>query len=168
MSVPKKLGEFVGEWSGTNRLWLSWEEDKSARESDSTALIEFAAKRKFINIKYTWIYEAEMQEGRILLGREKDSDKIKAVWIDSWHNGDKFMICEGALENDVISIKGFYPVPDHPDWGWRTEIDFQDENLFKFTMYNVTPEGVEELAVEAIYARSAQIPFDKSLNAVSK
>src|SRR4051812_3976050 len=130
MSVPKKLGEFVGEWAGTNRLYLSWLEDKSAQESDSLATIEFVAKRKFINITYNWIYEDERQEGQILLGHEKDSDMIKAVWIDSWHNGDKFMVCEGIFENNSISIKGFYAVPDHPDWGWRTVIDFQAGNSF--------------------------------------
>ena len=155
MSVPKKLGELVGEWTGTNRLFLSWLEDKSPKESDSTASIQFAAKRKFITIDYTWIYEDETQEGKILLGHEKDSDKVKAVWIDSWHNGDKLMVCEGNVENDVISIKGFYSVPEHPDWGWRTVIDFRETDSFMFLMYNVTPEGEEELAVESVYIRKA-------------
>jgi Protein of unknown function (DUF1579) len=167
MSVPKELGEFVGEWSGVNKLYLSWLEDKSAIESDSNAVIEFAAKRKFINIRYDWIYKDEKQEGEILLGYEKDLNQIKAVWIDSFHMSDKFMICDGNIDNDVISIKGFYTVPEHPDWGWRTVIDFQDVNSFKFVMYNVTPEGLEELAVESIYARNTQSSFDKSLIAVS-
>jgi Protein of unknown function (DUF1579) len=168
MSVPKKLGELVGNWSGINRLWLSWHEDKTPKESDSTVTIEFAAKRKFININYTWIYEDETQEGQILLGHEKESDKIKAVWIDSFHMSDKFMINAGNVENDVISIKGFYSVPENPDWGWRTVIDFADDKTFKIVMYNVTPEGEEEIAVEAIYTRKTQTPFDRSLNAVTK
>ena len=123
-------------------------------ESPSEAIIDFSAQGKFLKIEYDWIFESVRQEGLILLGNENDSDLIKSFWIDSWHLSDKFMVSEGErTENGAISMKGFYTVPENPDWGWRTIIESENENSFKIVMYNVTPEGVEDLAVEAIYER---------------
>ncbi len=65
------------------------------------------------------------------------------------------MHCDGRTENDgILNIKGFYTVPEHPDWGWRTVIETENENSFKFVMYNVSPEGKEDLAVESVYVRA--------------
>lgn len=67
---------------------------------------------------------------------------------------DKLLISEGAKsENNFVSLKGFYQVPEHPDWGWRKVIESENSDSFKITMFNVSPEGVEDLAVEAIYER---------------
>lgn len=67
---------------------------------------------------------------------------------------DKLLISEGAKsENNLVSLKGSYQVPEHPDRGWRTVIESENSDSFKITMFNVSPEGVEDLAVEAIYER---------------
>lgn len=153
MSIPENFKNLKGEWKGTNRLYTTWIEENPVTESDSVANVNLAAKEKFLKIEYDWIYEDKIQEGLLLIGSEKDSDDVKAFWIDSWHLSDKFMSCDGKFSGDSILIKGFYEVPNHPDWGWRTDIHFENENLFKITMYNVSPEGAEDLAVEAEYSR---------------
>lgn len=153
MSIPENLGNLVGNWFGTKTLYLSWV-DESPFMSDSNASVAFSAQGKFLKIEYDWIYEGKKQDGLILLGNDKDSDLIKAFWIDSWHMSDKLLISEGAKsENNFVSLKGFYQVPEHPDWGWRTVIESENSDSFKITMFNVSPEGVEDLAVEAIYER---------------
>ncbi len=43
-------------------------------------------------------------------------------------------------------------VPEHPDWGWRTDV-LQSQNGFRYVMFNVTPEGAEQIAVETDFAR---------------
>ncbi len=151
ISIPENFEKLVGEWRGSNSLHVSWMEGDPVKKSDSNATVETAAMNRFLKIEYTWVFEEKPQAGILLIGNEKDS--IKAVWIDSWHNGDKFMNCEGTVEENSINLKGFYKVPDHPDWGWKTEITVQDENSFKIIMHNVTPEGEESLAVEADYTR---------------
>lgn len=152
MSVPKSLNKLLGKWRGINRLHTTWIKENPVRESDSEALISFSAQGKFLKIEYDWFFEEKKQEGLILLGDE--TDLIKAYWIDSWHLGDKFMVSEGISgENGAISMKGFYTVPDNPDWGWRTDIETIDDKSFKITMFNVTPDGEESLAVEAEYER---------------
>ena len=147
------FGNLIGRWRGKNSLYLSWMED-SPFVSESNALVAFSAQGKFLKIEYDWIYEGKMQDGLILLGNDKDSDLIKAFWIDSWHMNDKLMISEGSKSaSDTISLKGFYQVPEHPDWGWRTMIEAENADSFKITMYNVSPEGAEDLAVTAVYEK---------------
>jgi hypothetical protein len=148
MSVPKILESLVGKWRGINRLHTTWIKENPVRESSSIVVVELTARGRFLKIEYDWTYDEAVQEGLILIGDEKDSDLIKAFWIDSWHLSDKFMVSEGRLETGAISLKGFYTVPDHPDWGWRTIIEPEKANSFKIIMYNVSPEGEETLAVE--------------------
>lgn len=153
MSVPENIGKLTGQWSGTNKLYLSWLKE-SPFDSESNATINFSAKGIFLKIEYDWYHEGKTQEGLILIGKEKDSELIKSFWIDSWHLSDKFMVSEGDHRSDkMISVKGYYSVPNHPNWGWRTVIENENENTFKLTMYNVSPEGEETLAVEADYKR---------------
>lgn len=154
MSVPTQLTDLIGNWSGINRLHLPWLPENPIQESPSDASVAFTAQGKFLKIEYDWIYEDKTQDGMILLGEEKNADLIKIFWVDSWHMGDKLLISEGVLtEQNVVSCKGFYAVPDHPDWGWRTEIESMNNNSFKITMFNITPEGEESLAVELNYQR---------------
>ena len=153
MSIPENFKKLSGDWTGTNRLYTTWIEENPVRESDSKAKITPAANDKFLKIEYDWIYENENQEGLLLIGSEKNSEEVRAFWIDSWHMSDKFMSCDGHFSGNSILMKGFYEVPNHPDWGWRTDIIFENENSFKIVMYNVTPEGAEDLAVEAVYQR---------------
>lgn len=153
MSIPGNFEKFKGLWSGTNRLHTTWIKENPVHESISEAAIDFAARGKFIKFEYDWIYEDERQEGLLLVSQEKDAEKIRAVWIDSWHNGDRFMTLDGGIENGVIELKGFYAVPDHPDWGWRITVEAKDENSFRITMLNISPDGDEDLAVEIVYGR---------------
>jgi hypothetical protein len=149
MSVPELLANLVGKWRGINRLHTTWIPENPVQQSISIALIELTARGRFLKIEYDWTFDDSVQEGLILIGNEKDSDSIKAFWIDSWHLSDKFMVSEGRLdEKGAISLKGFYTVPDHPDWGWRTIIEPERENSFKIVMFNASPEGEEILAVE--------------------
>ena len=149
MSVPEILEKLVGRWHGVNRLHTTWIPENPVRETSSIATIELTARGRFLKIEYDWAFEEAVQEGLILIGDEKETDSIKAFWIDSWHLSDKFMVSEGRLETvDAISLKGFYSVPDNPDWGWRTIIEPDGHQTFKIIMYNVSPEGEETLAVE--------------------
>jgi hypothetical protein len=63
------------------------------------------------------------------------------------------MVSDGKVADDgSISVKGYYKVKDHPDWGWRTDI-IPKGDLLRIVMYNVSPEGEEELAVETDFSR---------------
>lgn len=152
MSLNEKLAQLAGNWKGTNKLNLSWMPDP-IKESASNASISVRVNGQCLEITYNWEYDAEPQEGLIILAGDGKTDAIKAFWTDSWHSKNVLMPCDGIVsENGRVNVKGFYGVPDHPDWGWRTEI-VPNGDSFKYLMFNVSPEGVEEWAVETVFTR---------------
>jgi hypothetical protein len=152
MSVNENLSELAGNWSGVNKLNLSWMPDP-IRESTSTAKVQTRVNDQCLEIAYTWDYEGEAQEGLIVLSGDGKSDSVKAFWTDSWHSRNVVMPCDGLVSaNGSVNLKGFYGVPDHPDWGWRTKI-IPGRDTFKYLMFNVSPEGIEEWAVEMEFTR---------------
>jgi len=154
MSVPETLINLVGNCRGLNLLHMDWVPENPICESETTAKIELTARGTFLKIEYDWQFDGKTQEGLILIGNDKDSGFIKAFWIDSWHLSEKFMVSEGQItSNKTVSLKGFYTVPEHPDWGWRTTFETEKENSFRIIMHNVSPEGDETLAVEMEFIR---------------
>ena len=150
MSIPTNMSSLLGNWAGLNHLWLTPAE--SARLSDTTATITFTAQGKFLSIRYTWAYEGQPQDGLLLVGREAQQNLFKSVWIDSWHTQDSFMLCQGSLDSQgSLSLLGSYPAPPGPDWGWRIVIGPGDSNSLLITMLNISPDGMEHRAVEALY-----------------
>jgi hypothetical protein len=126
------------------------------RETVSQASVELTTRGRFLKIEYDWTFDETPQEGLLLVGDEVTSDLVKAFWIDSWHLSDKFMVSEGnRSRSGALSLKGFYTVPDHPDWGWRTVFEPENEDSFRIVMYNVSPEGEETPAVEMEYKRQS-------------
>ncbi len=153
MSVDRKLANLVGDWKGTNRLHVPWMPEP-IKESDSTATVRSKMNGQFLSVEYTWSFEGEPQEGMLILGTDAKSEAVQAVWTDSWHSKDVLMLCNGSFTSDGgISVIGSYAVPDHPDWGWRTEIT-QGPDFFRYAMYNLSPEGAEEIAVETDFTRT--------------
>jgi hypothetical protein len=152
MSIPEKYKDLSGNWQGVNRLWLTPTEP--VRISETTATISPASRDHFLIIRYTW-FEEKPQEGMLLLGQL--GDQVNAIWIDSWHNGDSMMTCPGILTPEgALSLRGSYPAPPGPDWGWRIEL--APGEVLRICMFNILPDGQEYLAVEAIYTRQVEQP----------
>lgn len=142
----------IGNWTGTKKLHMPWLEPPMV-ECTSNAAVTPKSEGQFINIEYDWVYEDAPQSGVLLLGKDGRSDAVQCVWTDSWHSKHTLMLSDGSFEDDVINVLGRYKVPDHPDWGWRTLIYLKDQMLY-ITMYNITPEGEETLAVEFEFSQN--------------
>jgi hypothetical protein len=153
MAIIPALAALAGEWKGTNRLHLTWMPNP-LRESDSTARVRPIVGEQSLEIAYTWAYEGTPHEGLLVMTGDEGGKTVRAFWTDSWHSSHVLMFCEGSAGgNGKVSLKGSYAVPDHADWGWRTDI-IPSESEFQYVMYNVSPEGIEELAVETTFVRS--------------
>ena len=149
MSNLQWLAALAGKWTARYRLFLP---PSPPFDCDSVAAIVPALGGSFVRIDYTWAHEGKTQEGMLLLGHDPKAGTTSAVWIDSWHMGNQFMTCRGASpDGGRVEVRGSYAAPPGPDWGWRTVIERVDRASFRLTMYNVTPDGQEELAVEAHY-----------------
>jgi hypothetical protein len=153
MSVHENLTACAGSWKGTNRL-----QDPNTNapdESPSTATVTSILGDTFVRLDYTWAHQGQPQEGSLLIGGEGTS--VTAYWIDTWHMGHKVMACQGVAESDGrISVRGSYAAPPGPDWGWRINLIPNRGQMLGVIMFNISPEGREELAVEAAYSRQPQ------------
>ena len=151
MSTPELLHTLTGTWTGTSRLYLPGE---PTRESPSNASVTLIAREKFCTIAYTWVFDGEPQEGLLMLGAESERSIVNALFVDSWHMGDKFMILEGKGDTtNAVVLHGSYAVEGGPDWGWKIVVEPGNTTL-RILMYNVLPDGEEFLGVEATYTRS--------------
>jgi hypothetical protein len=164
MSVPASLTNLPGKWTGLNSLWLL--PGEPARLSDTMATVALIAAGEFLVFQYTWADEGQPQDGFLLIGQEGTENLIKAVWIDSWHMGDRFMLCQGSLDSQgSLSVQGTYAAPLGPDWGWRITIRLDDSYSLHLNMVNIHPDGKEDLAVEASYLAKQKVeivPYKQS------
>jgi hypothetical protein len=132
----------LGEWRGTKRLYLEGAEGPEL--ASPSALRAALTVRRFLEIRYDWVYQDKPQEGLLLLG----ADGATASWIDSWHQSKDVMFLKGA----PLDVRGTFSVGEGPDWGWRVQLELRGEEL-RLTMYNISPDGEAFLAVLADYRR---------------
>lgn len=152
MSGLDGLAACAGQWQGTSTLQDP--HGGGADESASTATVTPMIAGRFVRIDYTWSYGGNAQEGALIVGLHRKSGVATAYWMDSFHNGEKVMVCTGSAPADdgTLTVRGSYPAPTGPDWGWRIDITPGDDAL-RIVHHNVWPEGKEELAVDSSYRR---------------
>jgi hypothetical protein len=153
MDAFSSLIGLTGRWRGKYRLIV--EPDQPARESESTAVVAPVAGGRFARIDYVWGDRDKPEDGSILFGRDRTRGVVTALWVDSWHMSDKVMTCEGpSSDPNSLEVRGAYAAPPGPDWGWRTVVEMAEEDSLRMVMYNVSPDGKEDLAVDAVYRRA--------------
>jgi hypothetical protein len=153
MDAFSSLIGLTGRWRGTYRLIL--EPGSPPRESQTTAVVAPVAGGRFARIDYTWGDRDKPEDGSVLFGRDRERGVVTALWADSFHMSDKVMTSEGpASDASSLDVRGSYAAPPGPDWGWRTVIETGEEDSLQMLMYNVTPDGQEVPAVDAVYRRA--------------
>jgi len=141
------LADFLGHWTGLSRLYLEGATGPFD-ESASTLTAVRGVHERFVEVHYTWSYQGKPQTGSAILC--VDGAQASAAWCDSFHLNNAIMYCTGS----PVNVKGSYTVPGYPEWHWRIIFAREGEQL-KLTMYNISPEGEEFLAVQADYAPAA-------------
>ena len=153
MNTRSQLGKLVGEWSGTNRLWLT--PTDPARESKTSGTIALAAGTGFVTINYKWEYDGKPQDGLLIVRNAAEPSPEDMSWIDSFHTGGKFMMFRGEEDREGrIAALTSYAAPPGPDWGWRIVVEAENADRVRIIMYNITPDGDEALAVEIDCSRA--------------
>lgn len=150
MNFEEITNDFIGTWTGESTLYLSWLPSPEFHSlSELTA--RTAVRDKFLTFNYTWEHEDTAHESFLLLGYDSKQEIFNGAWVDSWHMNVKPLILSGKVnEQGEIDLRGNYEVPGHPDWGWRIVIGTKESNLL-IKMYNISPEGEEDLAVQSNY-----------------
>lgn len=151
MGTPVSWTALDGKWSGVNRLWLS--PGETARLSDSTAVLKSIAAGQILLVAYTWAEEGLPQSGTLVVNRSADG-ALEAYWADSWHMRHEIMACRGTgAEEGSLAVQGTYAAPPGPDWGWKIVLEATTGDTWRMRMYNLPPEGQEDLAVEMALSR---------------
>jgi len=146
------LRQLVGGWTGMSKLWL--EPDTLTDESPVVGSVQLVLDGRFALYLYQGSIEGEPQHGMFTFGYNTTTDQYEASWVDSFHNNTAIMFCVGTGKENGFSVLGSYPDPTGgPDWGWRTEVELVDRDHLTITAYNITPEGDEARATEAILTR---------------
>jgi Protein of unknown function (DUF1579) len=148
MALPADLVDgLTGEWHGTYGLWL--EPGTPMRECETDARIEPVLDGRLLQLRYSWSFDGERQEGVALLGRNGEG-VYQMAWTDSWHNGDTIMFCTG--DGPEPTVTGTYAESEGP-WRWRTEFAVVDEDHIVVSATNISPDGAEAKATAAAYTR---------------
>jgi hypothetical protein len=121
-------------------------------DSASTAAVTTVGQRKFVAITYTWEIEGQPQDGLIVFPEQGTA----ATWLDSWHMGDSIWVSQASREGDKVVLRGSYPAPPGPDWGWRIEVGLDEGEKLAIRMFNISPEGQEWPAVTSVYERTPE------------
>lgn len=149
------LRQSAGHWAGTSCLFLP---PDPARECASNLLVTPVLGGSFVRLDYTWSFDGASQEGMLLIGCEAGAGQFTAVWADSWHMGDKLLLSQGQSgAGAALSVRGSYAVEGHPDWGWRTVLQVEDDGALRLLMFNISPEGEEYPAVDGLYRRAPTV-----------
>ena len=153
MDLSEIQGNLIGEWTGKNLLRLSSLASSDYFSSSDVSVLQ-VAKGKFLTFNYTWEHENVSQEGMLVLGYDRIQNITTAAWIDSWHTSSKVMFCQGTINaQGIIDLRGSYEAPAGPNWSWHIIITAPSYNRLQLVMFNCSPEGAEELAVQADYKR---------------
>lgn len=153
MNLSNTADRFLGQWLGTKELYLT-----GPPEPDSVSVSELvvvpAAKGKFLAFSYTWEFKEASHEGFLLVGNGSAEKGATVAWVDSFHMSGKIMLSEGSVDEiGRVNVLGYYEAPPDPDWGWRTQVESDGEELH-IIMQNISPDGKELLAVKAAYERA--------------
>lgn len=151
--MMESLRALAGSYEGTKTLYDP-NADGVPVTSTATLAVESLAKGRFVGLRYVWSYPAgeEPQDGFLLVG--ENDDGVFATWIDSWHNGRNAMRLTGDAAAEQRVLRGTFPAPPGPDWGWTIALQ-PTENALRISMEVVTPDGAAAPAVDAEFARSA-------------
>ena len=142
------LAQLAGNWRGTSKLWM--EPDKLASESPIVGTIQIILDGRYALFLYQTSIEGEAQHGMFTIGYNTLLDQYETSWVDSFHTNTSIMFCTGHEKENGFFVLGSYPDPTGgPDWGWRTEVEFNGVELI-ITAFNILPEGLEAKATEII------------------
>jgi hypothetical protein len=152
------LAGLAGEWTATYQLRGDPSFDS---DTPSHATVTPILGGRFIRIDYTWdeddfLQEKGPQQGSLQVGFEAElaPGVATVAWVDSWHNGPKMQVWPGRLlDTGGVDVRGVYSAPGDPEWGWRTVLEPAGDG-WTMTMFNITPDGEEALAVRAEYRRA--------------
>ena len=150
--VHPQVPRMAGQWEGRFRLWF--EPGQPADDSVQHGSIRVLLGGRVLLHEYTGHCAGEPMQGVALIAHHLDERRYESAWAESFGTGTSIMFSTGASGDPRLSMLGSYgDGQDGARWGWRTAIEQPDDDTLDLRMYNISPDGVEALAVEVNYRR---------------
>ena len=150
--VHAQLARMAGQWQGRFRLWFA--PGDPADDTAQRGSIRVLLGGRVLLHEYSGHCNGEPMEGVALIAYHLDESRYESAWAESFGTGTALMYSTGASGDPRLSVLGSYADGQGgPRWGWRTAIEQPDDDTLDLRMYNITPDGVEALAVEVNYRR---------------
>lgn len=147
-----RMARWEGEWRGIARTWL--DPAQPPTEATLEGRIAPLLGGRFVRFTYRSSLNGAPLAGELLIAFETSEKVWRTSWIDSFHTGSAILVSTSEPEAKDLNVRGtYFAAPEQPRWGWRTELlDPTDADL-SLRMYNVSPEGKEDLGVEVALHR---------------
>jgi hypothetical protein len=148
----RRLARLVGTWVGTART--VFEPGAAGVEAPWEATAASLLGGRFLRFTYRSELNGQPLAGELLVAFETGEKLWRTAWVDSFHTGTALMASEGPAADGPIRVTGrYFAAEGHPHWGWRTELHDDRPETLTLRMFNITPDGQEDLGVEVLLAR---------------
>ncbi len=145
------LNALVGVWQGTSRIWFG--PGNLHDESPVQGQISPVLGGRFMRHEYQGSVKGKPQTGLAIFGISlAPGGEQECAWADSWHMSTGLLFSKGKPSPDAFNVLGHYAAGTE-SWGWRTTIAHPAQDLIEIRMFNISPAGEEDLAVEVDYRR---------------
>lgn len=155
-SAPAPTAEVLeawkGRWSGKAKTWF--EPGVLADSSEWKGSLRIALKGFSFVHEYRSKVLGRPHRGIAVVTIDPERRRVTHAWTDTFHMHAELMFSEGEWSGKGFSVLGSYPAGDGPRWGWRTTYELGRSGKLTLTMFNITPDGQEAKAVEAVFSRS--------------
>ena len=146
------LQHLAGTWTGSYQLWTN--PGAPPIESPTRLAVAVKASGRYATLSYDWLHDGKACDGVLVVVLNGSGRSATASWVDSFHMSDGFLVSRGTVAGSRVDVRGSYAAPPGPDWGWRTIVEADALDALRVLMYNITPDGQEAHAVEAVYRRT--------------
>lgn len=150
-----RLARLAGDWSGVAKTYL--DPAKPPVEARWEGRMASVLGGRFLRFEYRSDIQGAPIAGELLIAFESGEKLWRMSWVDSFHTGSAILVStgDGGAEASPVSVSGtYFAAPGHPHWGWRTELGDREPEQLVIRMFNVSPEGQEDLGVDIALRRA--------------
>ena len=141
----------AGRWEGPTRTFL--EPTAPAVQSVTYARFERILGGRFLRMEYRSELQGKPHAGEWLVAFERAEARCQTAWVDSFHTGTGMIQSTGTVDDEgVLEVLGSYAAGE-TRWGWRTRLALEAGDSLVLRSFNLSPEGVEDLAIETHLSR---------------
>lgn len=150
-----RLARLAGSWSGVAKTYL--DPTQPPLEARWEGRVASVLGGRFVRFDYRSEVQGTPSAGELLIAFESGERLWRTTWIDSFHTGSAILVStgEGGEGAAPVNVRGsYFAAPGHPHWGWRTELHDSDPAQLVIRMFNVSPQGQEDLGVDIVLRRA--------------